>query len=139
MSKLQAPAQVQTRFNRIIHRLAVLLAAYIVVCTFAPTLSAQVAKKVEKTRSEERIERIEKGLAPIDFAKGQTKQLDLSGLMKLMNDPAVSVAVIDGYQIAWARAYGTTELGGHEAITTKTLFQAGSISKPVAAAGMLAL
>src|SRR5262249_25102841 len=38
-----------------------------------------------------------------------------------------------------ARAYGTTELGGSTPVTTKTLFQAGSISKPVAAAAMLAL
>jgi CubicO group peptidase (beta-lactamase class C family) len=88
---------------------------------------------------EERIARIEKGLAPIDLGKGQTKQLDLSELMKLMNDPAVSVAVIQDYKIAWAKAYGSTELRGHAPITTRTLFQAGSISKPVAAAGMLAL
>jgi CubicO group peptidase (beta-lactamase class C family) len=51
----------------------------------------------------------------------------------------LSVAVIDGYKIAWAKAYGTTELGGTTPVTTKTLFQAGSISKPVAATGMLAL
>ncbi len=142
MSKLHALARGQTKVNRIIHRWATSLAACIVVFTFSPTLSAQVDQKVEKTHSaarDRRIERIEKGLAPIDLGKGQTKQLDLSGLMKLMNAPAVSVAVIDGYQIAWAKAYGTTELGGHEPITTKTLFQAGSISKPVAATGMLAL
>ena len=59
--------------------------------------------------------------------------------MKLCNAPALSVAVIDGYKIAWAKAYGMTELGGATPITTKTLFQAGSISKPVAATGMLAL
>src|SRR5206468_10781216 len=58
---------------------------------------------------------------------------------KLYKDPGLTVAVIDGYKIAWTKAYGTTELGGKAPVTTKTLFQAGSISKPVAATGMLAL
>src|SRR5205807_10028262 len=35
--------------------------------------------------------------------------------------------------------YGVTEPGGTVPVSPKTLFQAGSISKPVAAAGMLAL
>ena len=59
--------------------------------------------------------------------------------MKLCNDPGLSVAVIERYQIAWTRAYGTTVFGGATPVTSKTLFQAGSISKPVAATGMLAL
>src|SRR5256885_4857703 len=59
--------------------------------------------------------------------------------MKLYKDPGLTVAVIDDYKIAWTKAYGTTELGGKAPVTTKTLFQAGSISKPVAATGMLAL
>src|SRR5262249_50276365 len=59
--------------------------------------------------------------------------------MRLTKDPGLSVAVIDGYKIVWAKTYGTTELGGTAPVTTKTLFQAGSISKPVAATGMLAL
>src|SRR5260221_11936620 len=66
-------------------------------------------------------------------------KLSLAELMKLYKDPGLTVAVIDGYKIAWTKAYGTTDLGGKAPVTTKTLFQAGSISKPVAATGMLAL
>lgn len=89
---------------------------------------------------EERIERVKKGLEPIDLGKNKTPvALDLAGLMKLCNDPGLSVAVIEEYKIAWVKAYGTTELGGTAPVTTRTLFQAGSISKPVAATGMLAL
>src|SRR5260221_7174656 len=66
-------------------------------------------------------------------------KLSLAELMKLYKDPGVTVAEIDGYKIAWTKAYGTTDLGGKAPVTTKTLFQAGSISKPVAATGMLAL
>src|SRR5882762_1276968 len=89
---------------------------------------------------EERMARVEKGLEPVSVGKDEAPiQLDLAGLMKLFNDPGLSVAVIDGYRIAWTKTYGTTELGGKAPVTTKTLFQAGSISKPVAATGMLAL
>src|SRR6266704_996806 len=41
--------------------------------------------------------------------------------------------------MAWAKGYGVAEPGGKVPVTTRTLFQAGSISKPVAAAAMLAL
>jgi CubicO group peptidase (beta-lactamase class C family) len=95
--------------------------------------------KAAKPSLSARQARIEKRLAPVDIAQGKTKQLDLAELMKACNVPALSVAVIDEYKIVWAKAYGMTELGGKIPVTTKTLFQAGSISKPVAATGMLAL
>jgi CubicO group peptidase (beta-lactamase class C family) len=47
------------------------------------------------------------------------------------------VAIIDNYKIAWAGAFGVTAPGGTEPVTTSTLFQAGSISKPVAAVGAM--
>jgi CubicO group peptidase (beta-lactamase class C family) len=50
---------------------------------------------------------------------------------------ALSLAIIQDGQIE-ARAYGITARGG-AAVTTATLFQAGSISKPVAATGALKL
>jgi CubicO group peptidase (beta-lactamase class C family) len=104
----------------------------------APT-GAQEHSRPKPLPLAQRQARIEKGLAPVDIGKGETKVLGLAELMKVCKVPALSVAVIDGYQVAWAKAYGTTELGGKTPVTTKTLFQAGSISKPVAAAGMLAL
>ena len=110
----------------------------------APAARPQSGKKagVKGTSEnvEARIERVEKGTASVNLGRNRTPAtLDLAGLMKLCNDPGLSVAVIEGYKIAWARAYGTTAFGGATPVTTKTLFQAGSISKPVAATGMLAL
>ena len=88
----------------------------------------------------DRIRRIESGIAPIELTKGETPlTLDLERLMKLYKDPGLSVAVIDNYKVAWAKAYGVTESGGSTPVTTRTLFQAGSISKPVAATGALYL
>lgn len=52
--------------------------------------------------------------------------------------PGASIAVIDGGEIVWAAGYGT--LGaGRGAVLPNSLFQAASISKAVAAVGVLAL
>ena len=42
-------------------------------------------------------------------------------------------------KIVKAQGYGTTEKGGQSPVTARTLFQAGSISKPVSALGALRL
>lgn len=51
--------------------------------------------------------------------------------------PGVSIAVIYNGKIAWTKAYGVMHKERKEPVTTATLFQAGSISKPVAAYGAL--
>lgn len=66
-------------------------------------------------------------------------RMSLAQLMELYKVPALSIAVIDDYKIAWAKGYGTIGTGSSAPVTTKTLFQAGSISKPVAATGALYL
>src|SRR6266404_4429177 len=103
-----------------------------------PSSLASGAKSSAST--EARIERIAHGIEPIESVKGEPPvSLDIEKLMKLYSVPGLSVAVIEDYKIAWTKSYGLTEPGGTTPVTAKTLFQAGSISKPVAAAGMLAL
>jgi len=51
--------------------------------------------------------------------------------------PAVSIAVIRGGEIDWARGYGVREAGSADRVNDETLFQAASISKPVTAAAAL--
>ena len=78
----------------------------------------------------------------VDIPMGEKEaplRLNLSQLMQAYNVPGLSMAVIDHYQIIWAKAYGTIGTGSKTPVTTKTLFQAGSISKPVAATAALAL
>ena len=65
--------------------------------------------------------------------------LDLPERMAEHRIPGVSVAVIRDFQIVWAKGYGVTEKGSAKPVTPETLFLAGSISKPVAAVGALAL
>jgi CubicO group peptidase (beta-lactamase class C family) len=64
-------------------------------------------------------------------------ELTIKQFMQKYNIPGLSVAIIDNYKIAWAGAFGVTTPGGTEPVTTSTLFQAGSISKPVAAVGAM--
>ena len=52
--------------------------------------------------------------------------------------PAVSIAVLRDGKVAWAAAYGLADRETGLRATPRTLFQAGSISKSVAAAGVLA-
>ncbi|HEV3023852.1 MAG TPA: serine hydrolase domain-containing protein, partial [Pirellulales bacterium] len=63
----------------------------------------------------------------------------LADRMAFHKVPAVSVAVIQGGKIDWARGFGVLEAGQKPAITPTTLFQAASISKPVAATGAMVL
>jgi CubicO group peptidase (beta-lactamase class C family) len=62
----------------------------------------------------------------------------LAERMEHYKAPAVSIAVVRDGKIAWAAAYGLADRETALRATTRTLFQAGSISKSVAAAGVLA-
>src|SRR5215471_16430423 len=88
---------------------------------------------------EERIRKIEATAVDVPMGDKEPLRLSLAQLMELYKVPALSIAVIEDYKIAWAKGYGTIGMGSNAAVTTKTLFQAGSISKPVAATGALYL
>jgi CubicO group peptidase (beta-lactamase class C family) len=53
--------------------------------------------------------------------------------------PAVSLAVVDHGRIVWAKAWGMADVASGRKADARTLFQAGSISKPVAATGAMRL
>ena len=59
--------------------------------------------------------------------------------MKQLHVPGVSVAVINHYEIEWAKGYGLADSQSKTPVTPETLFQAGSVSKPVAAMATLKL
>src|SRR5215510_8903370 len=54
-------------------------------------------------------------------------------LLKQFNVPGVSIAVIKDFKVALAVAYGVADAETGTPVTTRTMFQAASISKPVAA------
>lgn len=52
---------------------------------------------------------------------------------------ALALPVIHDYKIEWARGYGWADTAAHRPVTTRTLFQAASVSKSVNAMGVLRL
>jgi len=87
-----------------------------------------------------RIERVENGIPPLPLSSDEPPmQINIEKLMQLYNVPGLSIAVIDNFKIAWAKGYGVTAAGSSTPVTVHTLFQAGSISKPVAATGTMSL
>lgn len=87
------------------------------------------------------IQQVENGLIPLtaendlDWRNPST----LNERMQHYGVPGVSIAVINDYQLEWAKGYGVLEVGSDERITPDSLFNAGSIAKPVSAAVALTL
>ncbi|HEY1472201.1 MAG TPA: serine hydrolase [Candidatus Acidoferrum sp.] len=117
------------------------LVAALALCIAPPARPQSASAAVTPTKTAdtaERISRIEHTAAIVPQAEGKPPlTLPLSDLMEKFKVPALSIAVIDNFQIVWAKAYGVLAPDSKSPVTTKTLFQAGSISKPVAATAAL--
>jgi CubicO group peptidase (beta-lactamase class C family)/predicted transcriptional regulator YdeE len=112
-------------------------ASLLPICWLSIPYFAATAAGQEKSG---RLERVETLTAVVQGPAGTAPtQLSLSELMKLYNIPGLSVAIIENYKVVDAKGYGVIEAGSSTPVTTHTLYQAGSISKPVAATGALSL
>lgn len=112
----------------------------ITLLLLAPAALAQPQPQPQPTDVESRIARVEHGLSSPIKIKGQAQQkMTLAERMAFHDVPAVSIALINNQRIEWARAYGVLEPGSTRATTPGSLFQAGSVSKTVAALGALRL
>jgi CubicO group peptidase (beta-lactamase class C family) len=88
----------------------------------------------------ERIVRVEQGLLPRAVRAGERGKLaSIPERMAYHGIPGMSMAVIENGMIVWAKAFGVREAGGNAPVTTETLFQGASLSKPVSALGTLML
>lgn len=86
------------------------------------------------------IEAIENGLLPPILVKGEPEErMNIEARMKHHKVPGLSVAVVEDGAIKWAKAYGKANTETGTVVEVNTLFQAGSISKPVAALAALKL
>jgi CubicO group peptidase (beta-lactamase class C family) len=82
---------------------------------------------------------IENDLQPMIQVRGESARKTLAEAMREYRVPALSIAVVDKGRILWAKAYGLADAAAGRAATPRTLFQAASISKPVAATAALRL
>ncbi|MDH4044404.1 MAG: beta-lactamase family protein [Gemmatimonadota bacterium] len=86
------------------------------------------------------IRRVADSLLPRILVVGEpVPKRRLADRMALHAVPAVSVAVINSHGIEWAEAWGLADVATGRPATATTLFQAASISKPVAATAALTL
>jgi CubicO group peptidase (beta-lactamase class C family) len=110
-----------------------------ILCSLAALLAAAPAP-AQDTALAARIRRVENGLiTPVAVAGQPIPGAPIRDRMRALNTPAVSIAVINNGHIEWARAYGVLQAGGSVPADTASLFQAASLSKPVAALGALLL
>ena len=84
------------------------------------------------TDLERAIQAIEHGLLrPKDDQENPGTKMGLIERMAHYKVPGISIALIDNEKVAWTKGYGVMEAGKDKDVTTDTIFQAGSISKPV--------
>ena len=121
----------------------VAIGALVLGAALAPGLESAPAAGApagEAGPDSERVARVEGGLLPAVSIRGRPDTTFwVFDRMQRYGVPAVSIAVIDGGRLAWARTYGVLEAGGSRRADTATLFQAGSISKAITAVAALSL
>ena len=110
-----------------------------VLCFSAQILIAQTSSTPQTVPPDvqQRIDKIASCLRPAVVVKDDPHPCTtLSERMSQLHVPGVSIAVIHNGAIEWARGFGVKQVGGAP-VTAGTLFQAGSISKPLAAMAAL--
>jgi CubicO group peptidase (beta-lactamase class C family) len=97
----------------------------------------------ESSMSSGDVSRIERVIADLRSqtppCPGQNATRTLAERMTELGTPGASIAVIDNFEIAWAKGFGVRKQGTRAPVRTDTAFQAGSISKPVFALAAMRL
>lgn len=115
-----------------------LLFASLIACLGVTSFGQSVSSpRGDSVGAQEHLQKVISCLPPPVIIKGDKPSCTaLSQRMSELHVPGVSIAVIHNGSIEWARGFGVMKEGGGP-VTENTLFQAGSISKPVAAMAAL--
>jgi CubicO group peptidase (beta-lactamase class C family) len=119
----------------------ILVPGTLCVCGAVFSAAAQIHPGAGDAQSTEAVRvSVENGLTPAVQIKGDAVQKwTLAQRMKALQVRGVSIAVIHNFRIDWAKGYGILDDVSQKPVNTETLFQAGSISKPVAVTGAMRL
>lgn len=96
--------------------------------------------ETRRSLTKKRIKSVEKSLLEAVSIKGMPlKKMNIRDRMQYYRVPGLSVAVIDNDRIEWSKEYGSKNAlaSNFDPVTQNTLFQAGDLSQPVSAAGVI--
>lgn len=111
--------------------------SFISLIVFLLFISCKNERQVESSAD---LLAIEDGLIPAIQVKGEPlKTFNILERMELHNVPGLSMALVEDGKIKWAKGYGIANEKTGLMVDENTIFQAGSISKPLAALAALKL
>jgi len=111
---------------------------FLVLAGVIPLAKAQ--QTISNDAESAHIDHIENGLLPSATIQGNPLPgMKIEDRMQYYHVPGVSIAFFDRGKILWTRGYGVADVQTGQPVTPETPFQAGSISKPIAALGALRL
>lgn len=100
--------------------------------------SGPKATAIDSTEHLAKIAQLETLLqAPLQLAGVSDKRYTMEERLAHYKVAGISMALIENGKIAWTKTWGTADNSTQQPLTADTLFQAASISKPVAALGAL--
>lgn len=107
---------------------------------FGACISTNKTSGLEQERIERALNEIETNVrVPVVITNKRAKKYSIEDRMAEHQVPGISLAFIENNKVIFKKGYGVLEAGTTSAVTPKTLFQAASISKPVAALGVMLL
>jgi CubicO group peptidase (beta-lactamase class C family) len=108
-----------------------LIFLYVLACSSQPDSDGSLTEEIEA---------VENGLQPsVVTTADSAKTYSISKRMEHYRVPGVSIAVVTDGELRWAKGYGIANTQTGSQVDENTLFQAGSISKPLAALAVLKL
>lgn len=109
----------------------------LVGCTAKQDINS--ANPTYSTAIESRIQRIVNNLQAETAIEGVYERKTLAEQLKNYHTPGLSIAVINDGKIEWARGFGIGNEATNDSVTINTLFEAGSVSKPIFALAVMRL
>ncbi|WP_316820336.1 serine hydrolase [Pedobacter gandavensis] len=110
--------------------------SFLLPLTLIAFLSTQLLFAQSDSQTKALIEKVESGLIPVLRFEGDSIWT-MESRMKHYGVPGLTIAVIKDSKIAYVKSYGITDKTSKLPVTSQTLFQAASISKPVSAYAVL--
>ncbi|MDP8220971.1 MAG: serine hydrolase domain-containing protein [Candidatus Stygibacter frigidus] len=94
--------------------------------------SEGIARGEQMISQKELIEEVESSLRAEYYVNGDSL-ISIMDKMKELKIPGLSLAVIDNFEVVWAKGYGIADIETNKEVDVNTIFQAASISKPFTA------